>query len=406
MAYKTNLFRKFAKLTDIIDSMQRKVCIVTGTRAEWGLLSGIARELQHRNDVMLQLIVTNMHLDPRYGHTINDILADGFTVDAQVPMTVNGDSPAMTAKAMAKCLDGMVDAFDRLQPHLVVILGDRYEMLAVASAAAMLRIPIAHLHGGEISEGAIDDSLRHAITKLSSLHLTATEQYRNRVIQMGEAPERVINTGAIGVYNVSHIKPLSIEELNESLGFSITPGTLLVTYHPATLDDGDVAQRCQALLDALDKFPDNKVIFTYPNNDAQGRVIIDMIEQYASSHSDRVMVKPSLGLLRYISALHYVSAVVGNSSSGIIEVPSMGIPTVNIGIRQQGRMASESVIHCDDDTCSIVNAIATALSAEAQQLAKKALNPYCKDNTLQLIVEAIATTPLELLKHKSFHDLK
>lgn len=385
--------------------MKRKVCIVTGTRAEWGLLSGIAKELKNRDDIELQIVATNMHLDARYGHTIDCIIADGFDVDERVPMAVDGDSRAMTAKAMAKCLDGMVDAFSRLNPHLIVILGDRYEMLSVASAATVMCIPIVHLHGGEISEGAIDDSIRHAITKLSSLHLTATEEYRNRVIQMGEHPERVINTGAIGVYNVAHIQPLSLEDLNKSLDFEIGSKTLLVTYHPATLDDADVALRCQALLDALDAFPECKIIITYPNNDAQGRVIIDMIEQYASAHPDRVLVIPSLGLHRYISALHYVSAVVGNSSSGIIEVPSLHIPTVNIGIRQQGRMASDSVINCNDDKDSIVDAISFALSAEGQDRAKQADNPYCKENTLNLIVEAIATTPLEVLKRKSFYDL-
>lgn len=385
--------------------MKRKVCIVTGTRAEWGLLSGIANELKHRDDVELQLVVTNMHLDERYGHTIDDIIAAGFEVNERVPMMVEDDSPAMTAKAMAKCLDGVVDAFSRLNPHLIVILGDRYEMLSVASAATVMRIPIVHLHGGEISEGAIDDSIRHAITKLSSLHLTATEEYKARVIQMGEDPNRVINTGAIGVYNVAHIKPMSLEELNESLGFEITPGTLLVTYHPATLDDADVALRCQALLDALDMHSENKAIITYPNNDAQGRVIIDMIEDYAAKNVGRVLVIPSLGLHRYISALHYVSAVVGNSSSGIIEVPSMGIPTVNIGCRQQGRMASDSVIHCADDRQSITDAITMALSKEGQLQAQQASNPYCKPNTLQMIVDAIATTPLEIMKRKSFYDL-
>ena len=385
--------------------MKRKVCIVTGTRAEWGLLSGIAKGLKSRDDIELQIVATNMHLEARYGHTIDCIIADGFEVDQRVPMAVEGDSRAMTAKAMARCLDGMVDAFARLNRDLIVILGDRYEMLSVASAATLMCIPIVHLHGGEISEGAIDDSIRHAITKLSSLHLTATEEYRNRVIQMGEHPDRVINTGAIGVYNVAHIQPLSLEDLSKSLGFEFDSKTLLVTYHPATLDDADVSQRCKDLLDALDAFPEYKVIITYPNNDAQGRVIIDMIEQYASAHSERVLVIPSLGLHRYISALHYVSAVIGNSSSGIIEVPSLHIPTVNVGIRQQGRMASDSVINCADDKDSIVNAISFALSAEGQNRAKYADNPYCKENTLELIVEAIATTPLESLKRKSFYDL-
>lgn len=386
--------------------MKRKVCIVTGTRAEWGLLSSIAQQLKTRDDVELQIIATNMHLDTRYGHTIDDIISQGFEVDACVPMMVEDDSTVSTVKAMAKCLDGMADAFARLCPDVIVILGDRYEMLSVASVATVMRIPIIHLHGGEISEGAIDDSIRHAITKLSSLHLTATEEYRNRVIQMGESPEMVVNTGAIGVYNVAHIEPMSLEDLNASLGFEITPDTLLVTYHPVTLDDESVSVRCGALLEALDAFPQNKVIITYPNNDAQGRVIIDMIEEYAKKHKERVLVKPSLGLHRYISALHYVGAVVGNSSSGIIEVPSMGIPTVNVGMRQQGRMASKSVINCGDESEDIVNAIKFALSEDGKRLAKQSTNPYCKENTLQLIVDAIATTPLEKLKHKSFYDLK
>jgi UDP-N-acetylglucosamine 2-epimerase (non-hydrolysing)/GDP/UDP-N,N'-diacetylbacillosamine 2-epimerase (hydrolysing) len=385
---------------------KRKVCIVTGTRAEWGLLSSIARELNLRDDIELQIVATNMHLDPRYGHTIDDIIADGFNVDARVPMMVDDDSRASTAKSMAKCLSGISDVFADLTPDVVVILGDRFEMLSVASAATIMCIPIIHLHGGEISEGAIDDSIRHAITKLSALHLTSTEEYRNRVIQMGESPNRVINTGAIGVYNVAHIKPMGIDELNKSLDFEITPGTLLVTYHPVTLDDVDVALRCGELLKALDEFPDNKIIITYPNNDAQGRVIIDMIESYAASNKGRVIVKPSLGLMRYISALHYVGAVVGNSSSGIIEVPSMGIPTVNIGVRQQGRMASESVINCGDDSESIVSAIKMALSSDVQAKAKDINNPYCKENTLQLIVDAIVNTPLDDLRIKSFYDLK
>lgn len=386
--------------------MKRRVCIVTGTRAEWGLLSEIAQQLKMRDDVELQIVATNMHLDSRYGYTIDDILAQGFCVNEQVPMMVAEDDETSTVKAMAKCLDGMADAFTRLQPDVIVILGDRYEMMSVASAATIMHIPIIHLHGGEISEGAIDDSIRHAITKLSSLHLTATEQYRKRVIQMGENPEMVINTGAIGVYNVANIKPLSLEELIASLSFEIITPTLLVTYHPATLDDEDVALRCRALLDALDEFPQCKVIITYPNNDAQGRVIIDLIEDYANRNKDRVMVKPSLGLLRYISALHYVDAVVGNSSSGIIEVPSIGIPTVNIGIRQQGRMASESVIHCGDEKNSIVEAIKYALSDEGKETARNAINPYCNKDTLQQIVEAIAVTPIEKLRRKSFYDLK
>lgn len=385
--------------------MSRKVCIVTGTRAEWGLLSGIARQLNMCSDIDLQIIATNMHLSDRHGHTIDEILQEGFKVSAQVPMLDDANSDCDTVRSMAKCMHGMAEAFDNLRPHIVVLLGDRFEMLAVATAATIMRIPIVHLHGGEISEGAIDDSMRHAITKLSALHLTSTEEYRQRVIQMGESPERVINTGAIGVYNVMNVATMTLEQLRESLDFEIDHNTLLVTLHPATLDTTPIRTRCQALLNALDCFPNNKLLITYPNNDPDGMIIIEMIEQYARLHPTRVKLIPSLGLTRYMSALKYVAAVVGNSSSGIIEVPSMGIPTVNIGCRQKGRIAATSVIDCEPDTDSIVQAITKALSNDFKEQAQKTVNPYYRPDTLQLIVKAIATTPIETLHTKHFHDI-
>lgn len=385
--------------------MSRKVCIVTGTRAEWGLLSGIARQLNMYSDIDLQIIATNMHLSDRHGHTIDEIIQEGFKVSAQVPMLDDANSDCDTVRSMAKCMHGMAEAFDNLRPHIVVLLGDRFEMLAVATAATIMRIPIVHLHGGEISEGAIDDSMRHAITKLSALHLTSTEEYRQRVIQMGESPERVINTGAIGVYNVMNVATMTLEQLRESLDFEIDHNTLLVTLHPATLDTTPIRTRCQALLNALDCFPNNKLLITYPNNDPDGMIIIEMIEQYARLHPTRVKLIPSLGLTRYMSALKYVAAVVGNSSSGIIEVPSMGIPTVNIGCRQKGRIAATSVIDCEPDTDSIVQAITKALSNDFKEQAQKTVNPYYRPDTLQLIVKAIATTPIETLHTKHFHDI-
>lgn len=385
--------------------MSRKVCIVTGTRAEWGLLSGIARQLNMCSDIDLQIIATNMHLSDRHGHTIDEIIQEGFKVSAQVPMLDDANSDCDTVRSMAKCMHGMAEAFDNLRPHIVVLLGDRFEMLAVAAAATIMRIPIVHLHGGEISEGAIDDSMRHAITKLSALHLTSTEEYRQRVIQMGENPERVINTGAIGVYNVMNVATMTLEQLRESLDFEIDHNTLLVTLHPATLDTTPIRTRCQALLNALDCFPNNKLLITYPNNDPDGMIIIEMIEQYARLHPTRVKLIPSLGLTRYMSALKYVAAVVGNSSSGIIEVPSMGIPTVNIGCRQKGRIAATSVIDCEPDTDCIVQAITKALSNDFKEQAQKTVNPYYRPDTLQLIVKAIATTPIETLHTKHFHDI-
>ena len=300
---------------------------------------------------------------------------------------------------------GMADAFSRINPDMLLLLGDRYEMLAVATAATVMRIPIVHVAGGEISEGAFDDSIRHAITKLSGLHLTATEPYRRRVIQLGENPAMVVNTGAIGVYNLVAEPPLPREELERSIGLRLDERTLLVTLHPATLDDVPVSERCSALLEALDAFPDSHLIFTYPNNDPDGEVIISMIEEYVARNRHRAVAVPSLGWKRYLSALHYVGAVVGNSSSGIVEVPSMHIPTVDIGIRQQGRLASESVVHCDADAGSIRNAIRFALSDEGRELARRSTNPYGRPDTLRVMVDAILNTPLEAMRSKRFHDL-
>lgn len=382
--------------------MSRRICIITGTRAEWGLLQPVAAALRDRADTELQIVATNMHLDPLYGNTVDRIIEAGFTVDERVPMPAAAGDEAATVRAIAACMSGMADAFTRLRPDLAVILGDRTEMLATATAAHVMRIPIAHLHGGEISEGAIDDSLRHAITKLASLHLTSTEEHRRRVIQLGEDPQMVINAGAIGVWNAMHQPQAPLEELTATLGFVPDRRTLLVTYHPATLDDGDTAGRCRALLEALDAFPDSKVIITYPNNDARGRVIIDLIEEYGRCNPGRVKVIASLGMRRYLSVLRHIGAVVGNSSSGIIEVPSAGIPTVDVGIRQRGRCAAASVIHCGDSSEEICRAIAEALDRGP---GKEAPNPYCRPDTLRLITEALTATPLERLRHKKFHDL-
>lgn len=384
---------------------RRKICIITGTRAEWGLLSPIAGSLKSHPGVTLQIVATNMHLLPRFGMTVNDITAEGFDIDARVPMPEAAGESAATVKAMAACMAGMAEALDRLRPDMVVILGDRTEMLAAASAAQVMRIPIAHLHGGEISEGAIDDSIRHAITKLASLHLTSTEAYRRRVIQLGEDPELVINTGAIGVYNALRVPQSPLEELTGVLGFTPDRSTLFVTYHPATLDSSDTASRCTALLEALDRFPDSKVIFSYPNNDPGADSIIRLINYYGLRHKGRATVVRSLGMRRYLSVLRHIGAVVGNSSSGIIEVPSTGIPTVNIGIRQQGRIAAPSVIHCGDTADEISRAIELALSPAHRAIALKSQNPYYQPDTLRLITDALVATPLNRLSAKKFHDL-
>lgn len=385
----------------------RRIAIATGTRADWGLLSPIARALNARRDVEVQIIATNMHLIERYGHTISEIEADGLRVAASVPMDSDDDSAAGKVRAMAACMAGMADALGRLHPDLLVILGDRYEMLATASAALMMGIPIAHIAGGEISEGAVDDSIRHAITKMASLHLAATESYRRRIIQMGEQPRRVINTGAIGVWNALNQPMMSLDELRQSLGFEVDGSTLMVTYHPVTLDTAaDPADRFSMLLEALDRFPDNRVIITYPNNDARGTEIIRLIDRYAACSRGRVLAVPSLGRVRYLSALQYVAAAVGNSSSGIVEVPSMHIPTVDIGMRQRGRLASRSVIHCGDSADQIAAAIAFALSPDGRRRAAEARNPYEGPDALSAIVDALVSTPVDDLTIKKFYNIE
>ena len=381
-----------------------KIAIATGTRADWGLLSPIAQLLKAQKDVEVAVIATNMHLDPRFGNTIDEITSDGFIPAAKGKMNIASNSEADTARSMAKCLSGMVDAFESIKPDCIIILGDRYEMLATASAATVMRIPIIHIAGGEISEGAIDDCIRHAITKLSALHLTSTEEYRQRVIAMGEQPDRVINTGAIGVYNIMQLPLMSKEELEKSIGCKINKRTLLVTMHPTTIDPTPSSTVMGELFKALDAH-DGNVIITYPNNDARGAEIISLIDDYQKRNKDKVTVIPSLGRLRYLSALQFAGAVAGNSSSGIVEVPSMHIPTVNIGIRQKGRLASKSVINCGNSAQEIISAIRFALSKEGQDTARNAENPYYKPNTLHTIVNSILSVSINDIKTKKFYDI-
>ncbi len=387
--------------------MNHSICIATSTRADWGLLKPLATALHQNPDIKLQILATNMHLLPRYGHTIDEITADGFAVDATVAMDDSADdSPQARAEAMAQCLSGTARELARLQPDAMVILGDRYEMLAVASAATLMRVPIIHIAGGEITLGAIDDAIRHAITKLASLHLTATEPYRRRVIQMGEAPDTVVCTGAIGVWNVFQQPFPTDAELRNELNISGESDLAVVTYHPATCDDADPTERFAALLAALDRFPALHCIITYPNNDPRSMGIIRLIERYAAAHPERVTAIKSLGMRRYLAAITAAKVVIGNSSSGLVEVPSAGTPTVDIGIRQAGRLAGESVIHCDEGADAIAAAIERALSPQMQQLAARRINPYAKANTLEIMEKAVLNFVVSLPhKPKQFFDI-
>ena len=386
--------------------MKRRICIATGTRADWGMLSPIAQALNKRDDVDLKIIATNMHLSEEYGSTWKEIENDGLKIDWRVKMKSDADTRKDTVLAMSECMAGMAEALAALRPDLLVILGDRYEMLATASAALILRIPIAHIAGGAISQGAYDESIRHAITKMSHIHLTETERYRKRVIQLGENPEHVIYTGAIGVYNIMHTQYISREQLERELNLTLSDRLILATFHPATLDEMPPQQQCKNLLAALDRHPDYQTIFTYPNNDSEGRIIIQLIESYRRRHPERVAVFPSLGMRRYLSMLHCATAVVGNSSSGIVEVPSIGIPTLDIGIRQMGRTAAPSVLHCGVSEEEIADGLETVLSSSFRMIAKSAENPYYLPDTLEKMVDAIVNTPLDHIIIKPFYDVK
>lgn len=385
----------------------RKICIVTGTRAEWGLLSGLAVSLKSRSDVQLQIVATNMHLSERFGRTADEIRNAGFAIDAEVPMI--DEAAPTTAKesvlAMGREMEGFARAFDDLDPDLVVILGDRYEMLVAASAALIFGIPIAHLYGGEETGGAFDDAIRHAITKMSALHFTATEEYRNRVIQMGESPNRVFHVGALGCENIRSIPLMTRAEVERSLDFDLTDRCFLVTYHPVTIGRNDCAEQVRSLLSAFEAFPDYRLLITHPNSDKGGDGIVDELEKFAANNPDRVRLFKSLGMRRYLSVIPLVSAVIGNSSSGLIEVPSFGIPTVNVGPRENGRTRAESVIDCEVSALEVRAAINRAISEEFRTFCRTVRNPFAKAGTVKAIVAELMNADLDILARKRFYDL-
>ena len=382
----------------------RKICFVTGTRAEYGLLSRLMRLVKEDKDLQLQVIATNMHLMPEYGETYKEIEKDGFTIDKKVYMHKPSDDAHGIILSMAEEMQGMNDALSELKPDILVLLGDRYEILVAAQVALIHRIPIAHIHGGEVTEGAFDDAIRHSVTKMSSLHFTSCEEYRHRVIQMGEQPSRVFDVGSLGVENIKAVPLMTKDELEASLDFKIDTQTILVTYHPVTLG-GDPAKDIREFLDALDRFKDLKVIFTMPNSDTGRDAIALAVENYVEKHSNSAKAYTSLGLKRYLSTLQFVKAAVGNSSSGIIEVPSFGIPTLNIGDRQKGRLASKSVVNCGTSKDEVIAGLKLCLSEEMQKAAKTYENPYAKPDTANLIYQELKNVELAGLNLKTFYDL-
>lgn len=384
--------------------MNRKICIVTGSRAEYGLLRELIRAVQQTDGLQLQLLATGMHLSPEFGLTYREIEDDGFHLDAKVEMLLSADTATGVAKSMGLGLIGLGEAFERLKPDLIVLLGDRFEIFAAAAAALVAGIPVAHLHGGETTEGAFDESLRHSITKMSHLHFVAAADYRQRVIQLGEQPDRVFEVGGLGIDAIMRLPLLDRPALEAALDFQLGPRNLLVTFHPVTLEPDESVQQTAELLAALDSLQDTHLIFTMPNADNGSRAMARMIDDFVLGHP-RARAYTSLGQLRYLSCLKQVDGVVGNSSSGLIEAPSMGKGTVNIGDRQRGRLKATSVIDCAPTRGDILAAVATLYDAGFQHQLSGIVNPYGQGGAAEKIVRVLQHHRLDGIQMKTFHDL-
>lgn len=384
----------------------RKIAVFTGTRAEYGLLYWLMKGIQQDDELELQLIVSGMHLSPEFGFTLDAIEADGFHVDEKVEMLLSSSTGVGVAKSMGLGIIGFADTLARLKPDCLVILGDRFEALAVAQTATVLQIPIAHLHGGELTEGLIDEAIRHAITKMAQLHFTSTEVYRKRVIQLGEHPSRVFNVGAPAIENIRRLQLFTSKELEDSLGFSLGQKPLLVTYHPVTLAGEGGIESLQSLLTAFEDYVDrHQIVITFPNADTHGREFIPYLQAFAAKYPDRVLLTQSLGQLRYLSLMKISGAVVGNSSSGLLEAPGFGTPTVDIGMRQQGRLKPGSVIECEDDIDAIRHGLSKALSEAHRDKSKSVENPYGDGHVAEKIVSVLKECDLSSLIFKKFYDV-
>lgn len=383
-----------------MNTVMRKICFVTGTRADYGIMTPLMRRIASSPQATLQIVATNMHLAPQFGMTVNEIERDGFTVDCRVDSLLAGDSPAATVKSMGLTQIGMADAFAQLRPDIVVILGDRYEMLAAASAALIFRIPVAHLYGGETTEGAYDDCIRHAITKLSMLHFTSTEQYARRIIQMGEDPERVEWVGSLAAEAIRHEQTPSIKELEEFLDFHLGDRYVVATFHPVTTQPGEERRQTTEFLAALDSIVAEgwRVLFTMPNSDTGSGTVASLISEWGARNPERVKCVASLGRLRYYAALRNCAAAIGNSSSGLIEAPGFGIPTLNVGDRQKGRTRGESVVDVPAERGAILAGLRKVLSPEMRERATSAPNPYEKEGTLDAIASRLTGAPPPSLK--------
>lgn len=382
----------------------RKICVITGTRAEFGLLRPLIELIDKDKNLQLQLIATGMHLSPEFGYTLDEIIAAGFVVDKKVECLLSSDTSVGVSKTIALAISGFADALESLQPDLVVVLGDRTEILGAVIAAGMANIPIAHLHGGETTEGAYDEAIRHSITKFSHLHFTSTEAYRKRVIQLGEHPDTVFNVGAIGLDAIKKLKLLNREEFENSIGFKLKKRNILITYHPVTLEKEAPIETFENILTALNELTDTTLIFTHANSDKNGRIINKMITQYVNTHKDKAVEFKSLGQLRYLSALQFVDFVIGNSSSGMTEVPAFYIPTINIGDRQKGRINCESVINSNYSLEDIKKSITFALDKTFREKIQQQELLYGNGTAAEKILQIIKEHNHISIK-KSFHNI-
>lgn len=385
----------------------KRICVVTGTRAEYGLLKPLIKRIKGDNDFDLQIIATGMHLSPEFGLTYREIEEDGFVINEKIEVILSSDTSVGISKSMGLAMIGFADAFERLKPDMVVILGDRYETFAAATSAMVGKIPIAHIHGGETTEGAFDESFRHSITKMSQLHFTSTEEYRKRVIQLGENPNRVFNVGAIGIESIRTLGLLEKLELENSINFKFDQKTALVTFHPVTLEKSTAKNQFRELLNALDKISDLKIIFTKANSDTDGRIINSMIDDYVNKNEDKTIAFTSMGQLRYLSSMKYVDLIIGNSSSGIIEAPSFNIPTINIGDRQKGRIQGDTVINCPPQENKIIQAITLGLSDEFNKTIVYSKNPYGEGDVTEKVIHLTKQYLNEEINFKKvFYDLE
>ena len=384
--------------------IRRKICVVTGTRAEYGLLYWLMKEIDADPELGLQIIATGMHLSSEFGNTYQQIESDGFVIDKKIDIELSSDSGVGISKSMGLGMIGFANAFNDLKPDLCIVLGDRFEIFSAVSAAMIAKIPIAHLHGGESTEGAFDESIRHSITKMSHLHFTATEEYKNRVIQLGEQPNKVFNVGGLGIDNINKLKLLSKADFENAIDFTFGKKNILVTFHPVTLENFTAKVQFQELLNSINKLENTKIIFTKANSDTNGRIINSMIDDYVAIN-DNSIAFTSMGALNYLSALQFVDVVVGNSSSGLLEAPSFNIATIDIGDRQKGRIKADSVISCSPKQESISSAFDKSYSEDFQNIVDNTKNPYGNGGASKIVVDIIKDFDLNGILKKIFYDL-